>query len=99
MSRTFELFPTFASSIFLIQNAFKSLTIERYDKIKKWRDIQVFKRKILLYHIHDLASNENTTLLEDDSSVEPSEPWKSKSTFDPPKTDNKDLESFLDRME
>lgn len=52
-----------------------------------------------MYHIHDLASNENTTLLEDDSSVEPSEPWKSKSTFDPPKTDNKGLESFLDRME
>ena len=46
----------------------------------------------------DIASSDGSTLPEGEEITELSESWKPKSKFDPPKTDNQDLELFLDTM-
>ena len=74
-------------------------TIKRYDRVKKWMDIQVFKRKVRLYYFHKLESDDSSISPEGEETICLSEPWKPKSKFDPPKTDNRDLELFLDIME
>ena len=74
-------------------------TVKRYDRVKKWMDIQAFKRKVRLYYFHKLEVDDGNISSEGEEIIELSEPWKPKSKFDPPKTDNPDLELFLDIME
>ena len=74
-------------------------TVKRYDRVKKWMDIQAFKRKVRLYYFHKLEVDDGNISSEGEGIIELSEPWKPKSKFDPPKTDNPDLELFLDIME
>ena len=74
-------------------------TGKRYDRVKKWMDMQVFKRKVRLYYFHKLEFDDGNILSEGEEIIELSEPWKPKSKFDPPKTDNPDLELLLDIME
>ena len=62
-------------------------------------NIQAFRRKVRLHYFHNLESSDNRTLSEGEEITEVSEPWKPKSKFDPLKTDNQDLELFLDTME
>ena len=73
-------------------------TVKRCDRVKKWMDIQVFKRKVRLHYFHNLESSDSSILSEGEEITELSEPWKPKSKFDPPKTDNQDLNLFLDTM-
>ena len=74
-------------------------TVKRYDRVKKRTDIQAFKRKVRLHYFHNIESSNNSILSDGEEIRELSEPWKPKSKFDPPKTDNQDLELFLDTME
>ena len=62
-------------------------------------DIQAFKRKVRLCYFHKLEVDDGNISSEGEEIIELSEPWKPKSKFDPPKTDNPDLELFLDIME
>ena len=63
-------------------------------------DIQAFKRKVILHYFHNLEFSDRSILSEGEEIPELSEPWKPKSKFDPPKTDNnQNLELFLDTME
>ena len=71
-------------------------TVKRYDWVKKWMDIQAFKRKVRLHYFHKLEFDDGNISSEGEEIIELSKP---KSKFDPPKTDNPDLELFLDIME
>ena len=51
-----------------------------------------------LHYFHNLESNDNSIFSEREEITEFSEPWKSNSRFDLPKTDNEDLGLFLDAM-
>ena len=62
-------------------------------------DIPAFKRKVRLHYFHNLESSDSSILSEGDETPELSEPWKPKSKFDRLKTDNQDIELFLDIME
>ena len=39
-------------------------TVKRYDRVKKWMDIQAFKRKVRLFYFHKLESDETSILSE-----------------------------------
>ena len=71
-------------------------TVKRCDRLKKWMDIKAFKWKVRFY-FRKLESDETSILSEGEELIELSEPWKPKSKFDPPKTDNEDLEKFLEK--
>ena len=62
-------------------------------------DILAFKRNVRLHYFHNLESSDSSILSEGDETPELSEPWKPKSKFDRLKTDNQDIELFLDTME
>ena len=51
-----------------------------------------------LYYFHNLESSDNSIFSEGEEITEFSEPWKTKSKFGHPKTDNEDLGLFLDAM-
>ena len=53
---------------------------------------------VRLHYFHNLESSDNSIFSEGEEITEFSEPWKTKSKFDPPKTDNEDLGLFLDAM-
>lgn len=72
-------------------------TIKRYDRVLM--HIQAFKRKVRLHYSHNLESSDNSTLSTREEITELSGPRKPKLKSDPPKTDNQDLELFLDTIE
>ena len=78
-------------------------TIKKYDRVKKWLDIQAFKRKIRLKYMFSLSEQEQDgqqpadTDASDDNQTP--EPWKPKSKTDVPPCDNQALETFLLNME
>ena len=73
-------------------------TVRKYDRVKKWFDIQAFKRKLRLQVYHHRKKAENSEEVSEEL-VEGSTPWKVKSTFEPPKGQNKSLEEFVSKIE
>ena len=80
-------------------------TVKSYDRVKKWLDIQSFKRKVRLrytFAIGDSDDRREPSLRDDDEPDEThctAEPWRKKSNKDVPPTDNKALEKFLSEIE
>ena len=50
-------------------------TVKRYDRVKKWMDIQAFKRKVRLYYFHKLEVDDGNISSEGEEIIELLEPW------------------------
>ena len=78
-------------------------TVRRYDRVRKWFDIQAFKRKLRLdlYHHRKKSNNKEKEVEEKDEEEQdiPNYPWHPKSSFEPPSGMNLALERFLDKLE
>ena len=77
-------------------------TVKKYDRVKKFLDIQAFKRKLRLryaFAMSEEAQDEETNMDAEEVTHSVSTPWKPKSTKDVPPTDNEALETFLNNME
>ena len=66
--------------------------------VSRVKKIQAFKRKVRLHYFPNSEPSDNSILSEREEINELLEPWKPKLKFDLPKTDNQDLELFLNAM-
>ena len=76
-------------------------SIRKYDRVKKWLDIQEFKRKIRLQYYFSINEESDDEQVENGNAdlLHVKEPWKPKSRSNPPPTENVPLETFLSNME